>query len=219
MILRRNLMKKTRKSRVFRVEFRVSKLEKSSFSSRVSSRVYSKSRVFRVGFRVWVLKTRTWLETRKKSSSIVWSWPRSVMTRLGHDPILKFGSRPYWVMTRARVMTEFLKIYNKYSGTFTRPGSRSWPNLFFGSWPSRVMTGWVMTAVGSWPRFYFGSWPEPVMTRARVSDPGQWPTTLHYTENSIGWPINYWRWEVVTLRRTQKFCADEIYDIHRRDVT
>jgi hypothetical protein len=39
--------------------------------------------------------------------------------------IQKFGSRPYWVMTRARVMTEFLKIYNKYSGTFTRPGSRS----------------------------------------------------------------------------------------------
>ena len=72
MILRRNSIKKTRKSRVFRVEFRVSKLEKSSFSSRVSSRVYSKSRVFRVGFRVWVLKTRTWLETRLFSSSIVW---------------------------------------------------------------------------------------------------------------------------------------------------
>ncbi len=60
------------KSRVFRVVFRVSKLEKSSFSSRVTSRVYSKSRVFRVGFRVWVLKTRTWLETRLFSSSIVW---------------------------------------------------------------------------------------------------------------------------------------------------
>jgi hypothetical protein len=35
-----------------------------------------------------------------------------VMTETGHDPIQKFGSRPYWVMTRARVMTEFLKIYN-----------------------------------------------------------------------------------------------------------
>ena len=57
MILRRNSIKKNSK--------------KSSFSRRVSSRVYSKSRVFRVGFRVWVLKTRTWLVTRKKSSSIV----------------------------------------------------------------------------------------------------------------------------------------------------
>jgi hypothetical protein len=55
MILRRNLIKKTRESIVFRVEFRVIKLEKSSFSSRVSSR----SRFFRVGFRVRVLKTRT----------------------------------------------------------------------------------------------------------------------------------------------------------------
>ena len=79
-------MKKTRKSRVFRVEFRVSKLEKSSFSSRVSSRVYSKSRVFRVGFRVWVLKTRTWLETRKKSSSIVCA---------GHIFSLKSHRLPY----------------------------------------------------------------------------------------------------------------------------
>ena len=47
MILRRNLMKKTRKSRVFRVEFRVSKLEKSSFSSRVSSMSFKNSNLTR----------------------------------------------------------------------------------------------------------------------------------------------------------------------------
>jgi hypothetical protein len=47
MILRRNSIKKTRKSRVFRVEFRVSKLEKSSFSSRVSSLSFKNSNLTR----------------------------------------------------------------------------------------------------------------------------------------------------------------------------
>jgi hypothetical protein len=47
MISRRNSIKKTRKSRVFRVEFRVSLLEKSSFSSRVSSLSFKNSNLTR----------------------------------------------------------------------------------------------------------------------------------------------------------------------------
>ena len=35
-------------------------------------------------------------------------------------------------MTRARVMTEFLKIYNLYSGTFTGPGHGHDPIYFLG---------------------------------------------------------------------------------------
>ena len=121
MILRRNLMKKTRKSRVFRVEFRVSKLEKSSFSSRVSSRVYSKSRVFRVGFRVWVLKTRTWLETRKKSSSIVWYISTNFLVdlRLSNKIFLKKDSendkRELENRLKETSMQEALKEYSQMS--------------------------------------------------------------------------------------------------------
>jgi hypothetical protein len=51
MILRRNSIKKTRKSRVFRVEFRVSKLEKSSFESSLLEKSSFSSRVSSLSFK------------------------------------------------------------------------------------------------------------------------------------------------------------------------
>ena len=112
------------------------------------------------------------------------SWPKRVMTQIGHDPIQKFGSQPYWVMT------EFLKIYNKYSGTFTRPGSRSWPNLFFGSWPQS----------GHDPDFILGhdpnrSWPE-LGSVTRVIDP------QHYHLHTVTSPSLPHPWRTVSNRCT-----------------